>query len=248
MPASSPPSSRKKRARTKSENDENADSSNKPAAPVFRDTNLQIVYDFLAAQNRPFSLQNIVDSLASRSELKKTALEKAISELVASEYVTCKEYGKTKLYLIRQQGIALPTAGETAALDQRLESLQEELGRVTAACRERETQISQLSAQPQTEEAKERLEILQRSIDEANQRLGTLQARAAGYDDERRQQIQRRHEQAQKGWRLRRNLAKQIVMQMAEGLERKPQALAEEIGIEVDSDDWLGPSRRAATH
>jgi chromosome segregation ATPase len=246
MPASSPPS-RKKRARTKPETDENTDSSNNLAAPVFQDQNLQIVYDFLAQQNRPFSLQNIVDSLANKADLKKAALEKAISELVASDFVSCKEYGKTKLFLIRQKGFVLPTPEEAAALDQRLESLTAELGQISAVCRELETQLDRLNAQPRTEEAKDRVAVLQRDIEEATERIESLKEQGADFDDKTRITIQHRYEHALKGWRLRRSLAKQIIVQMAEGLERKPQALAEEIGIEVDADDWLGPSRRPAS-
>jgi 26S proteasome regulatory subunit (ATPase 3-interacting protein) len=247
MPAKSP-STRKKRARTKDEDEENVDTGNQTTAPTFRDKNLQLVHDFLASQNRPFSLQNILDSLANKGDMKKAALDKALTELVTSEYVTCKEYGKAKLYLIRQKNIALPSAEETAALDSRLETLANELEELSAECQVLEAKISELSAQPRTEEAKERVALLETETATIDERIEKLQVHCAGYDSSRRQYIQQQHERALKALRLRRSRARQIILQMAEGMERKPRELADEIGIESDSDDWLTASRSVVSN
>lgn len=81
------------------------------------------VHDFLVRTNRPQSVTNIVDALQG-VPLKKAAVDRATAALVARGVVTLKEYGKAKVFIADQAGIALPTAAERADLDRRLAELE----------------------------------------------------------------------------------------------------------------------------
>lgn len=81
------------------------------------------VLDFLQRTNRPQSVTNIVDALQG-VPLKKAAVDRATAALVARGAVTLKEYGKAKVFIADQAGIALPTAAERAELDRRLAELE----------------------------------------------------------------------------------------------------------------------------
>lgn len=51
-------------------------------------------------QNRPYSVQNLLDSF--QHQLKRTQCMKIMDQLTENQILTCKEYGKAKVYLINQ--------------------------------------------------------------------------------------------------------------------------------------------------
>jgi hypothetical protein len=61
------------------------------------------VREYMKEQNRPYNLQTIIDNLtAKHGALGKTAAQKIIDRLVSSNYLTEKEFGKTKIYWFNQ--------------------------------------------------------------------------------------------------------------------------------------------------
>ncbi len=69
-------------------------------------------------QNRPYSIQNIFDNL--RKAVKKPALQKALDELVEEKLITCKEYGKSQIFLYNQSNIEEVPDEEIKKVDQNM--------------------------------------------------------------------------------------------------------------------------------
>ena len=224
-------SASKKKART------GGDGHDTPGKPSFGDSATKAVYAFLAEQNRPFSAQNVTDGLALRSGLKKTAVERALAELVAGSYVSCKEYGKSKVYLTRQSNIELPTPAEMEQLESELARQTERLEELQEACAALQAEHQRLNAAPRTEEAEARATEREQQLREAESTLTALRECARGYDDRRRRLIEEQHRTAMKAWRERKRLVQDIVRQMADGMEKKPAAFAEELGLELDEEE-----------
>ena len=55
-------------------------------------------------QNRPYNLLNVFDNL--HAKIKKPALESALNELTEEKFLSCKEYGKNKVYFLNQDQLA----------------------------------------------------------------------------------------------------------------------------------------------
>ncbi|KAK4535455.1 hypothetical protein CDCA_CDCA05G1480 [Cyanidium caldarium] len=208
-----------------------------PGKPSFGDSATEAVFAFLAEQNRPFSAQNVTDGLASRSGLKKTAVERALAELVAGSYVSCKEYGKSKVYLTLQSNIELPTPAEMEQLEAELARQTEQLDELQEACAALQAEHQRLNAAPRTEEAEARATEREQQLREAESTLTALRERARGYDDRQRRLIEEQHRTATKAWRERKRLVQDIVRQMADGMEKKPAAFTEELGLELDEEE-----------
>lgn len=101
------------------------------------------VYDLIKHRNGPLNIQLIVDNL-QKHKVKKTMAQKAIDGLVANQKVVMKEFGKQKIYFLRQDNLEKPSEEElrdfkdkTAALKSALakekadvQALKSELARV----------------------------------------------------------------------------------------------------------------------
>ena len=58
------------------------------------------IAEWMEKHNRPYSVQNLLDNF--QHQLKRTQCMKVCDLLVESSILTCKEYGKAKVYLINQ--------------------------------------------------------------------------------------------------------------------------------------------------
>ena len=54
-------------------------------------------------QNRPYNLLNVFDNL--HGTIKKSVLEVALNELAEEQSLTCKEFGKNKVYFLNQNNL-----------------------------------------------------------------------------------------------------------------------------------------------
>jgi transcriptional regulator CtsR len=55
------------------------------------------IREYMIKQNRPYSLQNVLDNMHGR--VKKGPCQKILDDLTDEKVLTCKEYGKAKIYL-----------------------------------------------------------------------------------------------------------------------------------------------------
>ena len=77
-------------------------------------------------QNRPLNSQNVADAL-QKFNLKKAAIQKALDTLADSGRISFKEYGKQKIYLVRQDQFDIPNSEELNQMKEQNAKLQERL-------------------------------------------------------------------------------------------------------------------------
>lgn len=59
-------------------------------------------------QNRPYNLLNIFDNL--HGKIKKPILENALDELIGQNVLVGKDFGKNRIYMLRQDNFKVDTA------------------------------------------------------------------------------------------------------------------------------------------
>lgn len=192
------------------------------------------VHDFLVRTNRPQSVTNIVDALQG-VPLKKAAVDRATAALVARGVVTLKEYGKAKVFIADQAGIALPTAAERADLDRRLAELEAAATEGAAAVATVSAAVAGVSATLSDDAATTRAAAV------AAERA-RLEARVRDFgggvvlSEDARAALERTYAQAIDAWRQRKRIVTEAVSLMAEGAGKKPAEMYETIGIETDEE------------
>uniref|UniRef100_A0A6T6AXK2 Homologous-pairing protein 2 winged helix domain-containing protein n=1 Tax=Compsopogon caeruleus TaxID=31354 RepID=A0A6T6AXK2_9RHOD len=132
-----------------------------------------VVEAYLEEKNRPFSVQNIVDAL-QKDGVKKTACERALASLVEGGKVVCKEYGKAKLYLFRQDNIDVPDGDSLAEMDREIAEKVGQTKELAARCGEEEGEVNALKSTLSEEEAAQRRKSLAESVERLNTKLQAL--------------------------------------------------------------------------
>ena len=58
-------------------------------------------------QNRPYNLLNIFDNL--HGKIKKPILENALDELISENVLVAKDFGKIRIYMLKQDNFKVDT-------------------------------------------------------------------------------------------------------------------------------------------
>ncbi|GJQ13946.1 hypothetical protein GpartN1_g5737.t1 [Galdieria partita] len=193
----------------------------------------ETVMRFLEKQNRPFSVQNIVDAL-QKEGIKKALCEKILSSLVEKEVVSVKEYGKAKIYLFRQDTIEIPDEKEVEEMDDNLRSKEEEYASITTEIAELEKEVNYLSSQMTVEEARIKKDELECSLQQMNEKLQVLSAGIQQVDPEERKKLQQSLLYNVSMWKQRKRMAKDILDAISENANMKYKELCDQIGVETD--------------
>ncbi|EME27752.1 uncharacterized protein Gasu_47380 [Galdieria sulphuraria] len=193
----------------------------------------EIVMRFLEKQNRPFSVQNIVDAL-QKDGIKKALCEKILSSLVEKEVVSVKEYGKAKIYLFRQDTIEIPEQKEVEEMDEELRLKEEEYASITTEISELEKEVNYLSSQMTVEEARNKRDELESTLQQMNEKLQVLSAGIQQIDPEERKKLQQNLLYNVSNWKQRKRMAKDILDAISENANLKYKELCEQIGVETD--------------
>lgn len=184
-------------------------------------------------QNRPFSVQNIVDAL-QKEGIKKTQCEKILSNLVEKEVVSVKEYGKAKIYLFRQDTIEIPDQQEVEEMEENLKSKEEEYNSVNAEITELEKEVNYLSSQMTEEEARNKKTELETTLQQMKEKLQILSEGRQQVDPEERKKLQQNLLYNVSKWKQRKRMAKEILDTISENANMKYKELCEQIGVETD--------------
>ncbi|KAI0563816.1 TBPIP domain containing protein [Gracilaria domingensis] len=193
----------------------------------------EVVHKFLQAQNRPFSVQNIVDSL-QKSGLKKTAVERSLASLVEKKLVTKKEYGKAKIFIAAQDIIEIPNPDEVKRLDDQIADLQQQLSSISEQVDQLASKASGLRAELTLDEAKTQVEELIEETGRKEQKLGSLGDGSSLMSKEDKTKLELSYYQARSMWKKYRRIVTDITDAIGEASGKKRAQLFEELAIESD--------------
>ena len=76
---------------------------------------MRAVQDYMIKQNRPYSLQNVIDNM--HGKVPRKICQTVLDALTDQKVLQMKEYGKAKLYLANQDNFPEPSPEELAQLD-----------------------------------------------------------------------------------------------------------------------------------
>ncbi|KAI7836391.1 hypothetical protein COHA_009752 [Chlorella ohadii] len=203
-----------------------------------------LVLELLAGTNRPYN--GVADMLATKG-VKKAAAEKALDALAEKGKVVRKEFGKTKIYIPSQEGLAAATPEEAAAAAERLKQLQElcraEDEAVAALkrgkCRGSGKQLSAATAALSVEQLQAKVAELEAQQAQQATKLAALRgggARVVKAEDVAK--VEKAYSAMLDKWALYRRQFRSVWDAVSEGLDGKEEALFEEMG--VDSDKMVG--------
>lgn len=192
------------------------------------------VLDYLMKQNRPYSAIDIFNNL--HKEYGKTAIIRALDQLVEEEKIKEKTYGKQKVYFPEQSQFPTVQDEDLQKMDAEVKNMTGTLEEIMQAVRSNEAILSKLNSSLTTSEAKEKLSTVKNEISALEAKLADLESNAIKIDPAEKDAIYANNSRYVKEWRKRKRLTTDMVDAILEGYPKGKKTLFEEIGIETDED------------
>lgn len=178
-------------------------------------------------------MQNIVDSL-QRHGVKKTAVERSLASLVEKGSVSKKEYGKAKIFILRQDKIDLPDPEEVSRLDAEVNTLTAELTDVTERNENLQSALTALKQEYTLDQAKARDGHLADELARKEEKRSTLGDGSKLMTKEDKLKLENDYYNIRALWKKYMRIVTEIVNQIGEAMGKKNSELFEDMGIETD--------------
>lgn len=192
------------------------------------------VLEYIVRQNRPYSVIDIFNNL--HKEYGKTAVVRALDQLVEEGKIKEKTYGKQKIYFPEQSQFPAVDDEDLQKMDAEVKNMTGTLEEITQGVRSNEALLSKLNSSLTTSEAKEKLSTVKQEISALEAKLSDLESNAPKIDPAEKDAIYANNEKYVKEWRKRKRLTTDMVDAILEGYPKGKKTLFEEIGIETDED------------
>lgn len=213
----------------------------------------EVIFQFLQRNNRPYSVQNIVDSLQKQG-IKKTAVERSLASLVERKLVTKKEYGKAKIFLATQGNINIPDAEAVEKTETELRELTESLEETTKNVALLRQRRGTLAGALTLDEARHRVKEVEDVLAQKKGKRGALGDASNLFSKEDKMKLETSYFTIRQKWKAYRRIVIDIADRVSEATGRKRTDIYSEIGIETDEQadisyasmpDMQNPAKRA---
>ncbi|OII72434.1 uncharacterized protein cubi_00429 [Cryptosporidium ubiquitum] len=195
----------------------------------------EAIFNYMKEQNRPYSVQNVVDNLHNVYSKKQVTDE--MDRLATEGKFVCKEYGKQKVYLIDQSDCKELNKEEMEALDKSILSSESELNDL-------EARLKQLKQETRNISVPLPIDVLEEKIKQENLKNESLmeeisrKEKMLGEDCEiipveKLKELKNNLTKKQAKLKKLKTACKSAVDTFSESMERKASDLMEEIGIEM---------------
>lgn len=200
------------------------------------ESNKDTVYKFMKIANRPFSVNDVFSSL-QREGVGKSAVEKALDQLVKENKIFMKLNGKQKIYcLIQPDSATAEDQKEIQSIDEEMLETNLVLRQVEDKFKESEVELKMLRGSISTEEAKIKVIEIEKAVAELKSKLDKLSSKNVGSNlsEKEKEQVKKDYEKVTKEYRKRKRLCMDILDSILENYPKPKKALFEDIGIETD--------------
>ncbi|CAK9832709.1 Homologous-pairing protein 2 homolog [Anthophora retusa] len=193
----------------------------------------EIVYKYMKIQNRPYSINEIVSNL--HNEYGKTAVQKAVENLISEGKIFEKVYGKQKVYCPTQDSTY--DVEELMRIDKELQShaneVESKYQELEKEIKVQEALLTSMKSSITIEEARKEKIILQQNIAILNNKLDELME-ASGTEDltERKRNAERALNEFSREYVKRKRLCTEILDCILDNYPGSKAELYEEIGID----------------
>lgn len=191
----------------------------------------------LAEKNRPYSVITLTDEL--HGEYTQTVIKKAVEQLAAENKCASKVSGKAKLYFAKQEGLPVASNEEIEQMDANLEDLREKSRDLKEKLEELRARRNQLSNMKTFEELVEYRKQIEEQVKIEEEKKDNLIKLAEGITPEDAEKSQKEFKDRCTQWRLRKLKCNEIIDQLSEGCQKKPNVLIAEIELETDESEGL---------
>ena len=195
----------------------------------------QYVYDYMKAQNRPYSLVNIFDNL--HGAVKKSQLQKILDALVDEGSLIMKEYN-SKIYLFNQDKL------ETKVTDADIDKIQKEIDEQREEHKKLKDEISSKANELKILTLTLTDEDLKNKIKELKKELAKMKVKVDDIKEnkidpvppEKMNEAKENFEKELKVFKKTKKICTEIINDISDGLELKLKDTYEKIGIENDEE------------
>lgn len=196
----------------------------------------EATYKYLRLQNRPYSANDIVENL--HKEFGKTAVQKALDQLVHDAKIKEKVYGKQKVYCViqEQESNAEQAQKEMQDMEEQIGTLQQSLNKNDEQIKAVDSELKAYTSSLTTEEARIAKEQLINELGNLREKLHLLSENAVLISPISKKKTEAEHEKHMKQYRKRKRICMDVVNSILEGYPKKKKDLFEEVGIETDED------------
>ncbi|XP_064104604.1 LOW QUALITY PROTEIN: homologous-pairing protein 2 homolog [Macrobrachium nipponense] len=196
---------------------------------------MERIRSYMEQQNRPYSVNDIFMNL--HKDIGKTAVQKALDQLVSGGMLREKSYGKQKVYVYEQSHFPSFDENKLKELDNEIAKLNESVKEKEKLSTEAEAKLRGLNSSLTTEEAMKRIAELEEEISTLQNKLTNLnQQPRTLVSKEEKEKIEGESDNMNKMWRKRKRMAMDILDAILEGYPKPKKVLFEEIGVETDEE------------
>jgi len=144
------------------------------------------VMSYFEKMNRPYNAQILSDNL--QGAIGKTTLNKILQTLTDDGKLTCKEFGKQKLYWRNQELLQVADKEELSILDKKLENLEEELEKLNEECSKLSSELKTIITLPTNSETEIRIKTLSTENTDLEEKLKLIKGKSIVITLEERKQ------------------------------------------------------------
>ena len=124
-------------------------------------------------QNRPYSIQNILDNL--RGTVPKKICETVLDALCEEKVLTMKEYGKAKIYLANQDNFPANNPAQIAEIDNQIKQNKEHIEALQAQLKQLTSQLKNTCSTMTNEQLIQSIQELETKTAAQTQKLASYQ-------------------------------------------------------------------------
>ncbi|ETP44367.1 hypothetical protein, variant [Phytophthora nicotianae P10297] len=193
------------------------------------------VLDYMRKTNRPYSLLNVFENM--HRAIAKPSLTKLLDNLVAKEELVSKTYGKAKIYYMNQNNLPVPSEEERLAIEEQIKTISAECTASEQELKSAEATLSGITTQISDAD-------LDAALKQLDEEAATLEKKVKTLDQPGRAPVSPGRKEALKGkftkfrtaWVQRKRIAMDGINQIADGMEKKPKAVLDLVGVETDEE------------
>ena len=193
------------------------------------------IAEYMEAQNRPYSVQNLIDNLQGR--IKKTQTQRICDELVADKILVLKEYGKAKIYVINQDLYPDTSTEDLEKLDDQIKVRKEEMDKFQAQLKELQAEFKKITVEPTNQELDDMIKKLEKEESELSKKVSVFEnKKTKTISEEDMKKIEQKCKVYETEWKKRKRGCMDMINTISDGMDKNKKDLIEEIGIETDED------------
>lgn len=200
------------------------------------------VLNYIKGENRPFNVQMVADMLAQFG-IKKPQVQRAVDSLSETGKITCKEFGKSKIYLPLQDDVVVLNKDEMDAKKAQVKQLNEQARESGNKIRQLQKELLGLGTFLTLEELTQKAEGLLQQIGPLKQKLVKLQSGSVLITKDERDSVEKSLQKYLNAWAQRKRIFKNIWGDISENVDQNKTEMFEEMGVQTDEE--IGVSHEA---